>query len=129
MSRARLLRNYASCLVAADSKDSKALERQSALAAPLSRLTRLHSRFAAWIATRDVEVFITASETCEAHAYFLRRLRDNADRLLTAPEEELLAALYDSTAGAWGRLYGRYTLSLIHISTHKDDPRQGRVPL
>lgn len=112
MGRARLLRGYASCTVSADSKDLAAAAKQSELAGPLSSLTRLHARFAAWIATRNIGTLLEHSSVCREHAYFLQRLKDNASKLLPKGEEELLADLYDSTCGAWGRLYGRFTSRL-----------------
>lgn len=106
---ARLLRAFIASFVSTDSRNELALAKQSELARPLTALSQVTTRFTALIGTMDVEALVNASAVCKEHEFPLKRAKFLASRQMSASEEALAAELYDSGAGAWGRLQSNWT--------------------
>lgn len=94
--------------------------RNAAAQAKLSRLqqhniiiSKLGTRFVAWIGSLDVDALIAHSEVARAHEYALRRARIDATHQMSPPEEELAAELSVIGGTAWGRLHGNVSSQIM----------------
>jgi pepF/M3 family oligoendopeptidase len=103
---------YIRSFVSTDTRNTLAQARLSELQQQALRLSLLGTRFTAWIGTLDVEALIAGSAVAQAHAFMLRKTRQNADHLM-APALEELAAEQSLTGGAaWSKLYSTFTSQL-----------------
>ncbi len=103
---------YLYTFIATDSRDQTAQARMSELRPHEARLSKLETRFTAWIGSVDVEDLIEQSTTARAHAFALWQAKETATHLMSRPEEELAADLDLSGATAWGKLHSDVTSQL-----------------
>jgi pepF/M3 family oligoendopeptidase len=106
---------YLSGFTSTDAFNDRAQAETSALAPLGSKLSFLGVRLTAWVGAMDAEALIEASEVAAAHAYFVRRSREEAQHLMGDEAEELLSALNPSSGRAWAKLHS----DLISRSTIK----------
>ena len=110
-----VLRSYAYCVVAADSRDTNA---QSALAESRridAVLRPLTARLADWVAALDVDALADLSADVDAHRGPLARLAARAEHQMSESEEHLAAELGVTGSGAWGRLHNDVTSQLTAV--------------
>jgi pepF/M3 family oligoendopeptidase len=123
LERTHTLSAYISAFVTTDSRDNLAQARLSELQRELVRLSKLGTRFTAWIGSLDVEGVIGRSELACEHAYALRLASQESEHLMSPDEEALAAELYPTGASAWGRLHGNLT-SQIMVPVELDGERR-----
>lgn len=100
---------YVNCHIATDSRNELAQAKHSELAMKTVRLSKLGSRFTAWVGGLPVEELTAHSGVAREHAFALRKAKVLAAKLMS-PEEEALAADLAVTGGsAWSRLHGNVT--------------------
>ena len=74
---------YLYTFIATDSRDQTAQARMSELRPHEARLSKLETRFTAWIGSVDVEDLIEQSTTARAHAFALGQAKEAAEHLLS----------------------------------------------
>ena len=122
MERVKLLSGFLSSYVTTDARNDEAQGELSQLQAELSQLSRLRSRFDAWVAALG-DAALTARSTAAAdHAYPLERSTLRAAHQMTEAEEGLLADLSLTGSTAWVRLYGTFTSQLAVRVDGFDEP-------
>jgi pepF/M3 family oligoendopeptidase len=113
MDRTRVLGAYLNSHVTTDARDDLAQGELSQLQAELSQLSRLRSRFDAWVASLGDEELTARSTAAADHAYPLQRSTQRAAHQMSEAEEGLLADLSLTGSTAWVRLYGTFTSQLV----------------
>ena len=121
--RVTLVGAYLYLLVTADSRDEAAQARMSELGRHDARLTKLATRFTAWLGAIDVEALIERSEMARGHAFALREAREEARHLMAQGEEELAADLDLAAGAAWRRLHGDVS-SQLGVAFERDGERR-----
>jgi pepF/M3 family oligoendopeptidase len=122
MERVRILSGYLSSFVSTNARDELAQGELSELQAELSQLSRLRSRFDAWVASLGDDALIARSAAAADHAYPLQRATLRAAHQMSEPEEGLLADLSLTGSTAWTRLYGTFTSQLVVRVGDEDMP-------
>ncbi|HZQ04983.1 MAG TPA: M3 family oligoendopeptidase [Anaerolineae bacterium] len=100
------LQSYIYAFVTTDSRNSLAQAKLSELQQHLVTLSKLGTRFTAWVGSLDVDALIAQSEIARAHEYALHRAEIEAQHQMSPLEEELAAELNLTGAMAWSRLQG-----------------------
>jgi pepF/M3 family oligoendopeptidase len=109
----RTLSSYLSAFVSTNSRDETAQARQSELQQHLVELSKLGTRFLAWIGSLDVEALIERSALAREHAFPVRKAARAARHQMSEPEEHLAATLNLSSGTAWARLHGNVSSQLV----------------
>ncbi|GHO88346.1 M3 family oligoendopeptidase [Dictyobacter formicarum] len=118
---------YISCFVSTNSRDEVAQARASELGNALVTLSQLETRLTAWLGSLDVERLIAHSTVAHAHAYVLRRAKEQSVHMMSPAEEALAAELNASAGRAWSKLHSNMTSQLaVNIEL---DGRQQQVPM
>jgi pepF/M3 family oligoendopeptidase len=120
MERVRLISAYLYTFISTDSGNDAAAGLRSRLQAELTDLTRLTTRFAAWVARFGPEALIAVSHEAATHAHPLRRAVRAAEHQMTEDEEGLAADLRLTGSTAWARLHGEMTSRLTATVTRPD---------
>ncbi len=111
--KARVIQAYLYALVTTNSFDQAAKAKESEYDAIMTELSKLGTRFTAWVGKLDVEALIKQSSYAADHAFYLRRSKE-ISRHLMSPEEEVLAADLNPSGGlSWNRLHGNVTSQLM----------------
>ena len=100
---------YLAAFVSTDSRDDLAQAKLSELQQHEVRLSKLATRFTAWIGGLDVEALIDRSPLVAAHAFPLRKTKRAAAHLMDPAEEALAAELNPAAGLAWGKLHDNLT--------------------
>jgi pepF/M3 family oligoendopeptidase len=95
--------------ITTDSRDDLAQARYSQLQERMVGLTKLQTRFCAWVGTLAIEELIRRSPLAADHAFPLRQLHRAARYLMSEAEEALAAELAPSAGAAWEKLHGNLT--------------------
>ncbi len=90
---------------AVDSRDRAAQAKMSELFIVLAELSKLMTRFTAWLGTLDVDALIAASSTAAMHTYQLRLAQIEARHQMEPAQEDLAAEITLSGGVAWEQLY------------------------
>jgi oligoendopeptidase F len=109
----RTLSAYISSFVSTNSRDDAAQARQSELQQHLVELSKLGTRFLAWIGSIDVETLIERSPLAREHAFPLRKAALAARHQMSELEEDLAASLNLSSGTAWAKLHGNVSSQLM----------------
>jgi len=104
---------YIQAFVATDSRDALAQAKLSALQLHLVTLSKLETRFTAWLGSLDVERLVEQSQIAKAHEYALRRAKIQAAHQMSPVEEELAAELNLTGGAAWSRLHGNVSSQIM----------------
>ena len=104
--KVRVIQAYLGALVTTDSFDDQAKAKDSEFDTLTTELSKLGTRFTAWLGKQDVEAMIANSEVAANHAFYLRRNKIVAEHLMSPAEEALAADLNPSGGLSWGRLQG-----------------------
>jgi pepF/M3 family oligoendopeptidase len=110
-----VLRSYAYCIVAADSRDTPA---QAALGETRridAVLRPLTARLADWVAALDVDALADLSAEVDEHRGPLTRLAARAEHQMSEAEEHLAAELGVTGSTAWARLHNDVTSQLTTL--------------
>jgi oligoendopeptidase F len=108
------LRPYLMSFVATDSRDQRAMRKNSEYDQLAVRLRKIGVQFQAWVGSLgdELERLILANPTAAAHAFNLREAAQQARFLMSPVEEDLAAELSLSGSSAWGKLQGTVTSQL-----------------
>ena len=128
LERVRLLGAYLYTFTSTDAGNDTAAGLRSRLQNELTDLTRLTTRFSAWVARLGPEALIAASEEAAAHAHPLRRAARAAAHQMTEDEEGLAADLRLTGSTAWARLHGEMT-SRLTATVHGPDGAEETLPM
>ncbi|MBN2005270.1 MAG: M3 family oligoendopeptidase [Anaerolineae bacterium] len=109
MTRQTLLSTYINCFVSVNSRNAIAQSRNSELALQRVEVNKLNTRLTAWLGSLDVATLIEKSPVAQAHAFMLRRVKREAQHLMSPVEENLAAELNLTGADAWTNLYDNYS--------------------
>jgi oligoendopeptidase F len=96
---------YIRCFVDTDSQNELALAKLSEFTQQTRELPIFYARFAAWIASMDVESLIEQSSVAREHAFALQKAKKHAEHLLSPAEEALVAEMTLTGLAAWTSLY------------------------
>jgi oligoendopeptidase F len=122
MEQARLLGAFLYSFVSTDSRDASASGEQSELQTELAQLSRLRSRFDAWVGSLGSDALAARSEIAADHAYPLLRSQERARHQMSEAEEGLLADLSLTGSMAWQKLWGVFTSQLSVDVPGQDGP-------
>lgn len=109
----RRLEAYASSFVTTDARDEAAQRELAALQATRAELTKLRSRFDAWVAEAGAEELASRSPSAADHLFPLQRAEVRAAHQMSEPEEMLLADLQLTGSTAWNRLYRDVSATVV----------------
>jgi len=104
---------YLSSFVATDSRDELAQSRFSELQIAGVALSKLATRWAAWVGRMDVDTLVARSREAAEHAFPLRKTKIAAVHQMPPAEESLAAELDPSGGGAWAKLYDTVTSQIV----------------
>ncbi len=107
-----VLGSYLGCFTATDARDDLARSRQSELGTQSVHLSKLYSRYTAWVGTTDAEALLAASDVAKEHAYSVQRAGHQARHQMSEVEEGLHAELAPSGIVGWAKLHGNLTALL-----------------
>ncbi|GCE10428.1 M3 family oligoendopeptidase [Tengunoibacter tsumagoiensis] len=113
LEQARTIFAYVSCLVSTDSYNDLAQASMSELKPVQVLLAQLGTRFTAWIGSLDEEELLRHSALVQAHAYSLRKTKEQSSHLMSPVEEDLAAELNVSAGSAWSKLHTNLTSQLL----------------
>lgn len=122
---AETLGSYLYAFTSTDSRDETAEARTAALQAKEVVLSKLHTRWDAWIGGLDLDALAAASLLAAANEYPLRRSKVLARRQMGPALENLAAELRPAGAIAWEKLYDTVTSQIdveVDLPAHGDDP-------
>ena len=112
LEQVRTLSAYLYTFVSTDAGNDRAAGLRSRLQTELTDLSRLTTRFDAWVARLGVDALVGSSPTAAEHAHALRRGSAAARHQMSEVEEGLAADLRLSGSTAWARLHGEVTARL-----------------
>lgn len=104
---------YLNCFVTTNTQDTLAQARYSEFQQQSAKLSLQRTRYVAWVGSLDVETLIERSPLAKEHAYMLRKASIQAQHLLSAAEEALVAELELSSGFSWRKLHSSITSQLI----------------
>jgi pepF/M3 family oligoendopeptidase len=112
LEQSRLIGAYLYTFITTDASDEAAAGLRSRLQTELAEMTKLTTRFAAWIARLGADALTELSVRAADHAHPLRRAAEAAVHQMSEGEEALAAELRLSGSTAWSRLHGEVTARL-----------------
>lgn len=111
------LNAYIESFVTTNTQDTLAQAKLSELEQSGVILSKLGTRFTAWIGSLDIESLIEQSSVAHSFAFMLQRAKEKAAHLMTPPEETLAAELGVTGNSAWSKLHSNVT-SQINVKIH-----------
>lgn len=105
--------SYIQSFITTDSRNTLAQAKMSALQVNLVTLSKLGTRFTAWLGSLDVNALVAQSALARAHAYALQRAKIESTHQMSPVEEELAAELNLSGGSAWSRLHGNVSSQIM----------------
>jgi pepF/M3 family oligoendopeptidase len=144
---AETIRSYIAAFVTTDSRNALAKKKLSEFEQVMVREQQVATRLQAWIGrlAPRLEELLPLHPTCQAHAFALREMAEQARYMMSEAEEALAAELNLSGANAWGKLQGTVTSqlsvdfeldgalqslpmpALINLRTHADEAVRHRA--
>lgn len=103
------MQSYLYGCVSTDSRNELAQARFSQLQERVVALSKLQTRFTAWIGTISLDELIEQSELAAEHEFPLRQLHTAARHLMSEEAEGLVAELTPSSGAAWAKLHDNLT--------------------
>lgn len=90
--------------ISVDSRDQVAQAKMSELELVLSRLSKISTRFTAWLGTVDIDALIASSGAAKTHTFLLQQAHIDAQHQMDPGQEDLVAELTLSGGSAWSKL-------------------------
>ncbi|MDQ4099959.1 MAG: M3 family metallopeptidase, partial [Chloroflexota bacterium] len=113
---------------AVDSRHDQAQARQSELRRLRSRLSKVMTRYTAWVGSLNVDELIARSEVARDHQYAVRRAVHEAAHLMPQSEEDLAAELTLSGGSAWGKLHDDLTSQIV-VAVEREPDQFEHLPM
>jgi pepF/M3 family oligoendopeptidase len=107
------LEAYIYSFVSTNSRDDIAQARLSEFDLQAVRISKLSTRFAAWIGRLDRDQLLAQSTIAKDHKYVIQLAAVRASHQMSAAEEELAAELYVSGGGSWEKLHQTVTSQIM----------------
>jgi pepF/M3 family oligoendopeptidase len=126
--RNREVLSYLHSFITTEAGNDAAQAKYSELQMQAVPLSKIGTRFVAWIGSLDVEQLIACSQLARDHAFAVRRAKQDAELLMSEIEEDLASSLSPSARTAWGRLHGNVT-SRVMADLHRPDGTVERLPM
>jgi pepF/M3 family oligoendopeptidase len=126
--RVREIQAYLYAFVTTESHNDEAQAKMSEFQMALVGLSKIGTRFVAWVGGLDVEDLIASSQVAKDHAFAVRRAVKEATLQMSEIEEDLASSLSPSSRGAWGRLHGNVT-SRVMTDLKRPDGTVERLPM
>ena len=114
--------------ISVDSRDQVAQARMSELELVLSRLSKISTRFTAWLGKVEIDTLIASSEAAKTHAFLLQKAHIDARHQMDPGQEDLAAELTLSGGSAWSRLDDDIT-SQIMVPFENEDGVVEELPM
>lgn len=114
--------------ISVDSRNAAAQARMSELLQLLTRVSKIDSRFVAWLGKQDAEALVAGSELAREHAYMIRQAKVQSEHLMDQAEEDLAAEMTLSGGSAWGRLHDNLT-SQILVAFEREPGKVEQLPM
>jgi pepF/M3 family oligoendopeptidase len=105
--------NFIYSFLSTNSRDALAQAKFSEYEIQAVRLSKLETRFNAWIGSLDRAKLLADSQVARDHAYAIELAAIKASHQMSAAEEELAAELYPSGGGAWAKLHQTVTSQIM----------------
>ncbi len=126
--RSREVTSYLYSFITTEAQNDAAQAKNSELQMAMVPMSKIGTRFVAWIGSLDVEALIEGSQLARDHAFALRKAKRDAQRQMSEVEEDLASSLGPSSRGAWGRLHGNVT-SRVMADFERPDGTTERLPM
>ena len=126
--RSREITSYLYSFITTEAQNDAAQARNSELQMAMIPMSKIGTRFVAWIGSLDVEALISRSTLATDHSFALRKAKREAERQMSEVEEDLASSLSPSARAAWGRLHGNVT-SRVMVDLEKPDGTVERLPM
>jgi oligoendopeptidase F len=126
--KTREITAYLHSFITTEAQNDAAQARNSELQMKMVPMSKVGTRFVAWIGSLDVETLIERSQLARDHAFALRKAKRDAERQMSEVEEDLASSLMPSSRGAWGRLHGNVT-SRVMADLERPDGTIERLPM
>ncbi len=126
--RAREVRAYIHSFVTTEAQNDLAQARNSELAMHFVPLDKISTRFTAWVGGLDVDALLEHSQVARDHAFWVRRAKEAAQKLMSESEEDLSSSLSPSGRTAWAKLHGNVTSRVMADLTRPDGTVE-RLPM
>lgn len=114
--------------ISVDSRDAAAQAKMSELHQLLARVSKIDTRFVAWLGKQDADALIAGSDLAREHAYMIRQAKVQSEHLMDQPEEDLAAELTLSGGSAWGKLHDNLT-SQILVEFEREPGKVEQLPM
>lgn len=111
--RLQPFRGFIAAHVSTDSRDQRAQAELSEMQMAGVRLSRLMTRFTAWLGSMDGVSLLPNSEVARAHEHMIRDAQIEAKHLMSPAEEALAADLGPTGSTAWAKLHGNYASQIL----------------
>lgn len=112
--------HYLTCLVAADTQDSRAQAREVEFKPLRVQYQKLRRHYDTWIASLDPDALMARSSVARDYAYLVRRSAEALNHRMIDPEENLAADLSLSGTKAWSALYRDLTAVMMVTVQYPD---------
>jgi len=114
--------------ISVDSRNAAAQAKLSELLQLLTRVSKIDSRFVAWLGKQDADELVAGSQLAREHAYMIRQAKVQSEHLMDQVEEDLAAELTLSAGSAWGRLHDNLT-SQILVAVERQPGEVAQLPM
>ena len=115
---------YIQSFLTTDSRNTTAQSLWSTLQIKQVQLSKLGTRFSAWVGSLEVEGLIGRSNTASEHAHMVRKAKIESEHLMSPSEEELAAELSISGGSAWTKFYGNFSSQLLVALEQRDETKE-----
>ena len=108
----RKLGAYIGCHTSTNAADAEAQAEESRLDAATVPLSKLSTRYVAWVGSSDTEALIASSEIAKVHAFSIRRAAYQEKHQMSEAEEAIASDLAPTSITAWAKLHSNLTALL-----------------
>jgi oligoendopeptidase F len=109
----RLVSAFIFCFTRTNSRNDLAQAKSSELQLAYVRISKLETRFQAWLGGLDLNAILERSQIAKNHQFALEKVKSDATHQMTPGEEDLAASLNPSGSSAWAKLHGNITSRLM----------------
>lgn len=115
--------NYIGSFVSTNSRDDVAQARLSEYELQAVRVSKLSTRFTAWIGRLNRKELLERSQIARDHEYVIELAAIRASHQMSSAEEELAAELHVSGGGSWAKLHQTVTSQIMVPMVIDGEPR------